>query len=370
MEGVMMRSPRSFAVVCRSTSGELVVKEQAWRSLWEHLGFLRWPFLRGSVVLFESLANGMSALSFSAKVQMAGDKRESPDGDRQAGSDEGGAGAASEPASSGDEPGATPASSEEGAASAPSGAASQGVRALSLEQAEGDAPSFVPVIAFSVLVALGLFVGLPHLLTALLGYSPASFGFHLVDGLIKAAIFLAYVAGIGLFEDIRRVFMYHGAEHKAIFTHEKGLDMTVENARLQSRFHPRCGTSFLFIVILVSILLFAVTLRVPIVENRILDHVIKILVKVPLLLPVAGLSYEILRLSAKFQGFPPLVALTWPGMLLQRLTTREPTADQLEVALVAIQKTLWRERLGRQEKEPAPAVEVFPSFEAARAGLG
>lgn len=335
-----MRSPRSFAVVCRSAGGELVVKEQAWRSLWERLRFLRWPFFRGAVVLFESLANGMSALSFSAKIQMAGEQASG------ASANEGGSQA-------GETPEARPARTP-----------------LDLSQAEEGAPSFVPVILFSVAMALGLFVGLPHLLTALLGYSPSSLGFHLVDGLIKATLFVAYVAGIGLFEDIRRVFMYHGAEHKAIFTHEKGLPMTVENARNQTRFHPRCGTSFLFIVILVSILLFAVTLRTPLVESRILDHVLKILIKVPLLLPVAGLSYELLRFSAKFPKFPPFAALAWPGLLLQRLTTREPTDDQLEVALLAIQKTLWRERLGAEREAPEPMVEVFPSFEAARAGLG
>jgi len=328
IEGVMMRSPRSLAVVCRSAAGEIVVKEQAWRSLWERLRFLRWPFFRGAVVLFESLANGMSALSFSAKVQMAGEEAEQ-------------------------------AAKEGGDAPKP----------LDLGDTEEKAPSFAGVILFSVVVALALFVGLPHLITALLGFSASTVGFHLVDGLIKAAIFVGYIAIIGMMPDIRRVFEYHGAEHKAIFTYEKGLPMAVEHAREQTRFHPRCGTSFLFIVILVSILIFALTLRMPLVDNKILDNVLKVFIKVPLMLPVAGLSYEVLKLSARFEKNPVVRALVYPGLLLQRITTREPSDDQLEVALLAIEKTLWREQLDPAEDDPARDVEIFPSFEEARAGI-
>lgn len=324
-----MRSPHSLAVVCRTAAGDLVVKEQPWRSLWERMRFLRWPFVRGGVVLMESLVNGMSALSFSAKVQMASEAQES-----------------SETSSNDRRP------------------------PLDLEETAQKAPSFAPVIAVSVIFAVALFVALPHAVTALVGFSPASVWFHLVDGVIKAAIFVAYIAGIGLMKDIRRVYMYHGAEHKAIFAHEDGLDMTVESARQKSRFHPRCGTSFLFIVILISIILFAVTLRFPLVETSILDHLLKVLIKIPLLFPVAGLSYELLKLGARYQRNPLVRALSWPGLLLQRITTREPTDDQLEVALVAIRKTLWREQMAPEEKALSPQVEVFSSFDAARVGIG
>jgi uncharacterized protein YqhQ len=325
LEGVMMRSPRSFAVVCRSATGELVVKEQAWRSLWERLRFLRWPFLRGSVVLIESLLNGMSALSFSAKIQMAGENA----------------------AANGD-----------------------GDPHVDLSEAEEKAPSLWGVILVSTLLAAGLFIGLPHALTAVLGFSSASVGFHLVDGLIKAAIFVGYIAAIGQMKDIKRVFMYHGAEHKAIYAYESGAGMTLENARRQTRFHPRCGTSFLFLVILISIVLFAVTLRFTVVDNTAADHVAKIFIKIPLLFPVAGVSYEVLKLSARFQSSPAVRALIAPGLWLQRITTREPTDDQLEVALLAVEKTLWREQLVPGDRAPAHAVEVFPSYEEARAVLG
>lgn len=328
MEGVMMRSPHSLAIVCRTGAGELVVKEQPWRSLWERLRFLRWPLLRGAVVLVESLVNGMSALSFSARVQ----------------------------------------SEDEGAGQ--EGSAPKGPQADSGASEESTA-SFAGVIAVSVLFALALFVGLPHLVTALLGFSAASLEFHLVDGAIKATIFIAYLAGIGLMPDIRRVFMYHGAEHKAIFTYERGREMTVEQARIQSRFHPRCGTSFLFIVILVSILIFAVTLRFPLVDNRLLDNLLKVFIKVPLMLPVAGVSYELLKLSARFERNPIVRIFTAPGLWLQRLTTREPTDDQLEVALISIEKTLWREAQAEPEAALASEeVEVFASFDAARTAIG
>lgn len=323
----MMRSPNSLAVVCRSATGEIVIKEQAWRSIWERLKFLRWPFLRGAVVLVESLVNGMSALSFSAKIQMAGEAAEGEaDGDTR--------------------------------------------KPLDLTEAEEKAPSMWGVILFSTLLAAGLFIGLPHALTALMGFSSASVGFHLVDGLIKATIFVGYIAAIGLMEDIKRVFMYHGAEHKAIFAYESGEGMTLENARKQTRFHPRCGTSFLFIVILISIVLFAVTLRFTVADNTLLDHLAKVFIKIPLLFPVAGVSYEVLKLSARFRGNFLVRALIAPGLWLQRITTREPTDDQLEVAMLAIEKTLWREQMDPEQDAPERDVEVFPSYDKARAVLG
>ena len=318
----MMRSPNSLAVVCRSPAGSLVVKEQPWRSIWERLRFLRWPFLRGTVVLGESLVNGFSALTFSAQLQMKAE--------------------AEKDAAEGKGP-------KDGPPEAP--------------------PSMAGMIFVSVLFAIGLFVAAPHLLTALLGFRSDTLSFHLVDGVIKVAIFVAYLAGISLMDDIKRVFMYHGAEHQAIFAYEQG-DLSLEGARRQSRFHPRCGTSFLVIVILISILLFAVTLRFPIFETRILDNLIKVLIKIPLMLPVAGLAYEAIKLSGKYPRHPLVRVLSAPGLWIQRITTRKPTDDQLEVAVIAIEKTLWREQQrakdGADATPPTGAVEEFETFEAAR----
>jgi uncharacterized protein YqhQ len=301
IEGVMMRSPRSFAVVCRRPSGEIVVRESAWQPLWAHLRFLRWPFFRGAIVLVESLWNGFSALSFAARQQTI-------------------------------------------PAEAPNPPRSLGARAKpdDGEMSEGATWAMMGV---SLVFGLALFVGVPHLLTWALAFDSRSFAFHLVDGVIKVALLIGYMAAISLLPDIKRVFQYHGAEHKAIATHEAGLPLTVGNARAQSRFHPRCGTSFLLIVVAVSVVLFAILLRGEISSVPILDNVAKILLKLPLMLPVAALAYELLKLSGKMYDRSAFArAVAAPGLALQHITTREPSDDQLEIALLSIRKTLWRER--------------------------
>jgi uncharacterized protein YqhQ len=323
IEGVMMRSPRSFAVVCRRPNGSIVIKEDAWRPLWRNVRFLRWPLLRGTIVLIESLLNGFSALSFAARQQ----------------------------AIEGDET-APPARSLGAAASKPS---------------EPGRLAQWGMLAISIAFGLALFVGAPHLLSwalgGVVGYDTTSFAFHIVDGVIKVAILLAYLATISLLPDIKRVFQYHGAEHKAIFTYERGQPLTVENARKQSRFHPRCGTSFLLIVVMVSIVIFAAVLRGEILESSKLDHLVKIFLKIPLMLPVAGLSYELLKLAGRKCDTSALArALSAPGMWLQRITTREPSDEQLEIALLSIRKTLWRERRAETTgTAPGGEIEVYRS---------
>jgi uncharacterized protein YqhQ len=204
----------------------------------------------------------------------------------------------------------------------------------------------------------------PHLLAWLLGtvfgFDSSSFIFHLVDGVIKLALLIGYMAAISLLPDVRRVFQYHGAEHKSIATYEAGQALTVENARKQSRFHPRCGTSFLLIVVGVSIVLFAITLRGQISGVPVVDNLAKILLKLPLMLPVAGLAYELLKLSgARYERSAWARALAAPGLWLQQITTREPDDDQLEIALISIRKTLWRER--QEQATAAGTVEVYAS---------
>lgn len=310
----MMRSPRSFAVVCRRPGGSLIVREQRWRSLSERFRPLRWPFLRGAAVLIESLWNGMNALSFSAQQQ--------EQGQRDAG-----------------------------------------------EKREAGA---VGIFVLSILFALLIFKAVPHLLTWLLGLSTASLAFHLVDGGFKVLILVGYIAAIGAMKDVQRVFQYHGAEHKAIWAHEKGLPLSVENARAQTRFHPRCGTSFLVLVILVSIFLFALLLRYPISDVGVVDNLVKILIKLPLMLPIAGLSYEGIKLSGKYRNHPVVKVLVTPGLWLQRLTTREPSDDQLEVSILSLRKTLWRERIAEASAPVGdePVEQVFESYETALASLG
>jgi uncharacterized protein YqhQ len=317
IEGVMMRSPRSFAVVCRRPDGSIVIKEDAWQPLWRGVRALRWPVMRGSVVLLESLMNGMSALSFSADQQMI-------------------------------EPQAAPAPQSLGAMAATSGTSSATAAA---KQGELSTVAKFGMIAMSLAFGLALFVGAPHLaswaLGRVFGFDSTSFVFHAVDGAIKMILLISYLAAISLLPDIRRVFQYHGAEHKAIFTYEQGLPLTVEHARTQTRFHPRCGTSFLLIVIMVSVVLFAAALSFKLSDSSVVDNVAKIFIKIPLMFPVAGLAYELIKLAGKYCQTSRLARMaSAPGMWLQKITTREPSDEQLEVALISIRKTLWRERSG------------------------
>jgi uncharacterized protein YqhQ len=164
-------------------------------------------------------------------------------------------------------------------------------------------------------------------------------GFNMIDGLIRMAIFLTMIFSFSLAKDIRRVFEYHGAEHKTVFTWEAGLPLTVENARVQPRQHPRCGTSFLMVVMLVSIVLFSVVAFNALVYNM--------AVRVALIPVVAGLSYEIIRLSARKEGGLVFKLITRPGVWLQNITTKEPDDSQLEVAIVALKESL--------KLEPKPA---------------
>ena len=286
-----MRAPNALAIAVRRPNGEVVVKEDVWRSLSQRFKFLKWPLIRGSVVLIETLINGLQALSFSANQAL-----------------------------------------EEG----------KGKDKLS-----SWAIGSVMAMAFGVGVLF--FIVLPHYLTGFLGHLfgrdlPVDhFLFHLVDGLIKAFFLVSYIYLISLLKDIKRIFEYHGAEHKCIYAYEAGEELTVSNARKYSTLHPRCGTAFLLIVVIVSILLFAALFpflpKFPSL-GRGLANLIYIGIKLPLLFPIAGLAYELIKLSGKKANHPVLRMVIAPGLWLQRLTTRPPTDDQIEIALRALQGVL------------------------------
>lgn len=323
LEGVMMRSPRSLAIAVRRPSREIVVKEAVWRSLWDRLRFLRWPFLRGTVVMAEALVNGMQALSFSAREAMPEEEK----------------------------------SRDRGSAD------------------PGGALIALPVVV-STLLAIGLFKFAPHMAATYSGYlfggeplTVDDLSYHLVDGAVKVVIFIAYVAAISLFQDIRRVFQFHGAEHMSIFTHEAGEELTVENARRKSTLHPRCGTAFLMVVILIFIVVSALVL--PFAPDAVkpgdgrpwYNHVLLVLMKLPLLVPVAGLAYEFNRFAGRHSDSALVRPLLLPGLGMQLLTTRRPTDDQIEIALAALKTALWREQVGEsvpEEEEPR----VFRDFDA------
>lgn len=330
IEGVMMRGPGSLAIAVRRPNGSIALREAPWRSIWNRLKFLRWPFLRGTVVMAEAMVNGMQALSFSAREAAPEEERE------QAG------------------------------------------------QGGGSGLALALPMLLSLVVAVGLFKLLPHLAATHVGTlfrgSPLTVDevlYHVVDGAVKIAIFVGYVAAIGLMADIRRVFMYHGAEHQAIYTHEAGEELIVENARGKSPLHPRCGTAFLMVVILIFILVAAVLMPLapewakPGEGKPWFTHLLLVLLKLPLLLPVAGLAYEFNRFAGRHVDSPWLRPLLWPGLAMQLLTTRKPTDDQLEIALVSLRTALWREAAGKEARTGADGEEplVFESFAAFETGL-
>jgi uncharacterized protein YqhQ len=289
VEGVMMRSPHALVVAVRRPGGEIAFKETRWRPLSERYPFFRWPVVRGGVILFETLANGIEALSFSAS------------------------------------------------------------QALEEEEKKLSPWALGLTMALAFALAIALFVVIPHLLTLWIGrigpwrFSVEKVSFHALDGLIKVALFVLYLWLISLSENIRRVFQYHGAEHKSIYTYEAGEALSVANARKYSTLHPRCGTAFLLMVLVLSIVLFSVVFPVlprfaglPTPART----VIYLVAKIVLLVPIAGLSYEWIRFTGK--GEPKLLVrwLMKPGLWLQQLTTREPTDDQVEIGLCALGRAL------------------------------
>lgn len=249
--------------------------------------------------------------------------------------------------------------------------------------ADGSAPSLWITLAVAIVMALALFAALPHFLTWGLGLllgsddlaSGTSFLFQVVDGIIKLAIFLGYVWGISFIPDIRRVFMYHGAEHKCIYAFEKGLALTVENAALQTTLHPRCGTSFLLVVLLIAILVFTVVFPFipPISEIGLLNQAFFVLVKLLLLFPIAGVSYEVIRLAGRKPDHRLLRLLIWPGLATQRITTRNPDSAQIEVAMASLVTVLAAEKTFAEDPSKGAVegqleYEDFAAFREERAG--
>src|SRR5262245_18205098 len=346
IEGVMMRAPHSYAVAVRRPDGQIVAKGQRLPSLAEQHPALKLPILRGAAILIQSMVLGIKALNFSASVAF---EAAQPD-DAQQAPLEGGEG---QTAVSGQPP------------SVQLGSAAAGVAVAKTPRTETAAQLPAGAAAGSIVVALLfnvlLFILLPLLLTnalfvylgsgSIVAHSSSgawyavawawlraalkpvrpSVGFNLVDGVIRMSFFLIMIWTMSLLKDIRRVFQYHGAEHKVVYTWEAGEPLTVENARRKRRQHPRCGTSFLMVVMLVAIVSFSVVKF----DSLVLNFLTRIL-----LIPViAGVSYEIIRASAR-RGQLLLSIITRPGLWLQNITTKEPDDSQLEVSIAALQESL------------------------------
>lgn len=329
-----MRGPKSMVIAVRKPDGGIVVKDDEWVPFFTRYPILKTPFVRGAAVLIESLINGMQALSFSAEVAMEEEEKAEA---AEAAEAEGDADVA-------DLDAARVAKDAEEAEDKKSGALTTGAIALSL------AMSFALGIALFIFlphwtasVAFNLFEGQP-LLTEGQVDRPI---FHVVVGVVKMIVFISYITLIARMPDIRRVFQYHGAEHKSIWTYESGDELTVENARKYPVQHPRCGTSFLVFVIIISIGFFAAAF--PLIEPLLpaVDgwrlNLLQAGIKIPMMIPIAGLSYEFIKWAGKYRTNPVLKFISWPGLLVQNLTTREPDDDQLEVALVSMKRALQHE---------------------------
>lgn len=327
IEGVMMRSPNAFVVAVRKPDGEIRLRRDQWYGLSNKLTFMKKPFLRGVLTLIETMANGIVSLNYSANIAMEEENKK--------------------------------AAQEKG---------------LSLEEYEKTKKSKEKVswetflsIGASFLFGIGLFVFVPHVLTAFIQkYSGASWDlqswqWHAIDGSINAFIFLTYIFSISFIPDIKKVFQYHGAEHKSISTFEAGEELTIENARKHPTFHPRCGTTFIFFLMFVSIILFAIIFAlVPVGANSpvVLKHLYAILFKIALTFPIAGISYELIKFLGKNPDSLVGRVLSFPGKMLQKLTTKEPNDTQLEIALASIKAVLFLEEKYNLKEASAKTITV------------
>jgi uncharacterized protein YqhQ len=267
IEGVMIRSGTHMVMCVRQPNNEILTNVEKVNSLTKRYKVLGLPFFRGIISLFETLYLGFKGLFFSANAVVE-------------------------------------------------------------EQGEKFSyKEFAVAIALALAVASLFFVG-PFLLTSL--FNLTGLLFNIVEAAIRLTLFLLYLAAVSMWGEFRRVLQYHGAEHKAINALEAGAPMDVENVKRYSRLHPRCGTSFIFIIIIVSIVLFSI------MPN--FGFAARLAYRLLLIPVIAGISYELLRLSGRYKNSAVMKALTWPGLVFQRLATKEPTEDMLEVSIKAVQE--------------------------------
>ena len=206
---------------------------------------------------------------------------------------------------------------------------------------------------FAILFAIGMFIALPYFITNLIGFYEETrpFLFNLIDGIIRICVFLLYIVAISLMKDVKILFQYHGAEHKAIHCYEKGKKLSIANVRKFTTLHPRCGTAFIMIVLVIAILTFSILTPIifmlfPSLLNlhQIPRRGILILIRFALFPLIAGISYEFLKFGAKYENKPIMKIFIWPGLLMQKITTNEPDDKQIEVAICSLKKLLQIEK--------------------------
>jgi uncharacterized protein YqhQ len=287
IEGVMMRGRDHWTVTVRRPDGSFATRSAEVSPWKKRFPFLDWPILRGVMALWESLSIAMTALTYSAQ-EASGEDLE----------------------------------------------LSKGEMGLSM--------------VFGMIFAVALFVVAPALLTNLLTHwIGKGVWWNLADGLIRVAIFFGYLGAVSMVPDIRRVFEYHGAEHKTIHAYEAGVPLEPDRVDAYSTMHVRCGTSFLLVVMVLAILVFSLLGQQPLLE--------RILSRIVLLPVVAGLSYEVIKFAGNHEDNPLVKVIMWPGLALQAMTTRQPTLDQIEVAINSLMDVLRIEGEQPVVSPPAPA---------------
>ncbi len=327
IEGVMMRGPKDYGIAVRKMNGEIVTRKEDVEGILGRLKWLNKPFLRGTLALIDSMVLGMKALMFSADIAMKD---------------------------------AMEAEAAEGKNS--------GKQDKALEKAEADLETVEKkggsindltlntMMFVGLALGLAIFVYIPILITRQLNsHIHVRWELTAIEGLVKIVIFVGYVYAISFMKDIRRVFQYHGAEHKTINAYESGVDLTVDNVKRYSKVHVRCGTSFIFVVLITNIIVYALIAdQLPygsLIEHNILSTFIRWLYHIALLPFVAGIAYEV---GVKFAGnhkdssFTKL--LIFPGLLMQGITTREPEPDMIEVAIRSLESVFEKEATRKEEE--------------------
>lgn len=294
LEGVMMKNGDQYAVAVRKPDGEIALQKEVYDGIVKWKKLTKIPFVRGIFSFVDSLVLGMKTLSYSASFFEEEEEEELTEKE-----------------------------------------------AAKKEKQENLIMGIT--MACSVVIAVAIFMVLPYLLSNLLKpFVPGRFARTVIEGIVRIVLFIVYILLISKMKDIQRVFMYHGAEHKCINCIEHGMDLTVENVRKSSKQHKRCGTSFLFFVLFVSIIIcFFITTESP---------VLRVLLRIALLPVIAGISYEIIRLAGNTEH-PVVELLSKPGLALQNLTTKEPDDDMIEVAICSVEAVFdWK----KYQKENFP----------------
>lgn len=292
LEGVMMKNKEKYAVAIRKPNGEIEVELENHQSVGGNSVFKNLPFIRGIFNFIDSMVLGTRCLNFSAEFYEDEEEQETK--------------------------------------------FDKFLNKITGGKAEKVLSAFV--VAFSVILAVAIFIVLPYFITSLFkAYVRSSILMTIIEGCIRILIFLLYVVGISAMKDIKRLYMYHGAEHKCINCIERGKPLTVRNVMRSSRLHKRCGTSFMFFVLFISIILFFFI--------QVSNPVLKIVLRILLIPVIAGISYEIIRLAGRSDNIF-IKILSAPGMAIQKLTTKEPTKDMVEVGIASVEAVFdWKKFL-------------------------